>query len=91
MLDTGTHHFGLAKDRISQERHPIPKPMFCITGMTLQLKGKTSQSTQGRDLFLQFLHKTVTAPTLTKYDSTRCLTNSNSKKHFSPLDFENGS
>lgn len=42
MLDTGTHHFGLAKDRISQETHPIPKLKFCVTGTTLQLKGKTS-------------------------------------------------
>lgn len=28
MLDTGIHHFGLAKDRISQERHPIQKPVL---------------------------------------------------------------
>lgn len=42
MLDNGTQHSELAKDRISQERHPILKPMFSLTGMMLQLKVKTS-------------------------------------------------
>lgn len=41
MLDTGTQHTELAKDRISQERHPILKPTFCLRGMMLQLKEKT--------------------------------------------------
>lgn len=66
MLDTGTQHSELAKDRISQERHPILKSVFCQTGMMLQLKAKTSQE---RKLCLKFLQKIVTASTVTKYGS----------------------
>lgn len=87
MLDTGTHHFGLAKDRISQETHSNPKLKFCVTGMMLQLKGRTSYVAHKKENSGSFYVKLLLLRCSQSMVPEAFLPASVAKQYFSSLDF----